>query len=496
MTVTAIHHSYWRQRSPLEQRFPALEGSHVTDVLIIGAGITGLSLADELLDRGYQVTLCEAGVVGSGTTGASSGHLDAHPEMGPRALLRRLGTADARQMVSMRLKAVDKVIKRSSGRVDVVTVPGFHYTELESEIETMREECAAARELGLPATWADNVPIPLAKAGYQIAGLARMDSLQYAKHLATSVAQRGGVIFEDTKVEGPSEARPTSLPAGRGHVQFKHVVCAAHSNISNSLRLYLETPAYQSYCLVARVETPPSDALFWDTAEPYHYTCRVGAAGENLVLIGGCDHRTGLGDELEAQRELESWVRDRFEVQEIIDQWSAELFEPTDGLPLIGRVAGKENVWIATGLSGVGLTQGTMAGELIADEIAGRPTPRLAERLAPSRLGLANIGQLVAEQVTSARNYAERVLPAEHIDVATLQPGEGAVGKVDGQFVAVCRDKDGCEHRLDPACAHMGGVVHWNEAEQTWDCPVHGGRYQANGERLYGPPMERLKAKD
>ena len=231
-------------------------------------------------------------------------------------------------------------------------------------------------------------------------------------------------------------------------------------------------------------------------AEPYHYTRRVGTLDENLILVGGCDHRTGAGDECQAQHSLERWTRERFAVQEILAAWSAEFFEPTDGLPLIGRVAGKENVWIATGLSGIGLTLGTAAGELLAEQIAGEPTQALAERLSPKRLGLSNVRNLVSEQATSAGNYAERITPAEKIDVQGLQPGEGAVGKVDGQFVAVCRDRDGCEHRLDPVCAHMGGVVHWNEVAQTWDCPVHGGRYQANGERLCGPPLHGLKSKE
>lgn len=192
------------------------------------------------------------------------------------------------------------------------------------------------------------------------------------------------------------------------------------------------------------------------------------------------------------QAELERWVRKRFKVEEIISQWSAELFEPTDGLPLIGRVAGKENVWIATGLSGVGLTLGTVAGELLAHEILGNPRCDLADRLTPSRFGISNVSNFLSEQTTSAANYAERLLATHEVVRQELQPGEGQVGKIAGEFVAVCRDKDGCEHRMNPVCSHMGGVVHWNEVEQTWDCPVHGGRFQPNGERLYGPPQEGL----
>jgi Rieske Fe-S protein len=172
--------------------------------------------------------------------------------------------------------------------------------------------------------------------------------------------------------------------------------------------------------------------------------------------------------------------------------WSAELFEPTDGLPLIGKVAGKENVWMATGLSGVGLTLGTAAATLIADGIEQRPDTSLTEKLSPTRYGLSKISQMIGEQATALGNYTERILPASSVEPADLLPGEGAVGKRNGAFVAACRDQAGCLHQVSPLCTHMGGVVHWNEAAQTWDCPVHGGRFSPNGERLYGPPSENL----
>ena len=97
------------------------------------------------------------------------------------------------------------------------------------------------------------------------------------------------------------------------------------------------------------------------------------------------------------------------------------------------------------------------------------------------------------EQATATANLAQRVLPASSIVAAELGNGAGTVGKIDGQHTAICRDSAGCEHRLSPICPHMGGVVQWNHAEQTWDCPLHGGRFAANGTRIYGPPESDLE---
>ncbi len=230
--------------------------------------------------------------------------------------------------------------------------------------------------------------------------------------------------------------------------------------------------------------------MFWDDSCPYWYV-RRGTVDGRTILAGGCDHRTGDGDPIVAREKLETWIRQRFDVEEIVSWWSAEFFESTDGLPFIGKVAGKGNVWIANGLSGVGLTLGTAAGTMLADLIGGKPH-ELEDALSPGRVDPLSAGKVIVEQITAVRDYAERVLPAATIDPEHLKPGQGAVGTIDGEHVAVCRDRDGCLHKHSPLCTHMGGVVHWNAVEQTWDCPVHGGRFAADGNRLYGPPEDAL----
>src|SRR5690606_3025542 len=129
----------------------------------------------------------------------------------------------------------------------------------------------------------------------------------------------------------------------------------------------------------------PSDALFWDSSDPYFYIRHASSEIPNLLLIGGCDHRTGTVDSREPTAQLEDWVRQRFDVEEILQHWSAEFFEPTDSMPMIGLAPGKKNIWVATGYSGAGLTTGTVAAALIADGIEGKPIA-LEEVFSPSRL--------------------------------------------------------------------------------------------------------------
>lgn len=490
----AIHDSYWCEDQPLNQRFARLRGTEHADVLVIGAGITGLSTALELLHRGLSVVVCEALVIGSGTTGASTGHLDAHPEQGPKQLIKTLGSeAAAAEFVYLRKQAIAAIQHRSASGCDFLRIPGYSYSENADDAESLREECDAAGRLGLDVEWADQLPLKFAACGYEIRHLARVNILAYVKRLADAVILAGGRIFENSQVKAPIESEPKMLPAGDGSVTFEHVVSAVHCNFTSSMKLYFQTPPYQSYALVASVNDPPADGLYWDNSDPYYYIRRVRSDQPNLILVGGCDHHTGTSDPVRAAIDLEQYVRTRFDVQRIVQRWSAELFEPTDGLPLIGRVPGNSNVWVATGLSGVGLTLGTLAGWMLADQISGREVP-LQKELSPDRFSLSEVGPLARDQVPAAASYARRVMPAGNVHPERLQPGDGVVGNLDGVHTAVCRDKHGCEHRLSPICTHMGGTLEWNAAEQTWDCPVHGGRFTADGQRLYGPPDSSLEA--
>lgn len=494
--------SFWRQRAESiganePCHYPALRETIDVDVAIVGGGITGLSTALELLYRGKRVAVLEAETIGSGTTGRSSGHLDAHPEMGPRKLLKQCGLDVAKEYVKLRRNAITAIESRASVETRFKALPAYMYSENYRDLDSLKDEFDAALEIGLLASWQDTLPLDHAAFGYRIDGMARIDCLQYARGLAELVAEAGGLVYEHTFAQPPLGSDSGALQTDGGEIRCQHVVCAVHSNFTSSLKLYLQTPPYQSYVVAARVANPPPDALYWDNASPYFYTRRASDDDPKMLIIGGCDHRTGNGQADSSLKELERYVNERYEVEEIISRWSAELFEPTDGMPMIGRIldhgTNDGGVWIATGFSGIGLTWGTVAGWMIADQIIGKQTP-LEKELSPSRFGASELGKIASSQSPAVASYGQRVMPAQTIDPASLSNGEGRVGNVDGEFVALCRDEAGCLHSQSPICTHQGGVLHWNSVEQTWDCPVHGGRFAPDGSRLYGPPSTDLQS--
>ena len=166
--------------------------------------------------------------------------------------------------------------------------------------------------------------------------------------------------------------------------------------------------------------------------------------------------------------------------------------EPIDSLALIGRnPLDSDNVYIATGDSGNGMTHGTIAGMLITDLIMGRDNP-WAALYDPSRKTLGAIKEFAKENVNVAAQYADLVTPGEINDASEIPAGHGAIVRRGVVKVAVYRDANGQLHERSAFCTHLGCVVQWNSVEQTWDCPCHGSRFQTDGHVINGPAVRPL----
>jgi Rieske Fe-S protein len=167
--------------------------------------------------------------------------------------------------------------------------------------------------------------------------------------------------------------------------------------------------------------------------------------------------------------------------------------ETVDGLAFIGRnPLDADNVYIATGDSGMGMTHGTIAGMLLTDLIQGRENP-WAELYDPARKTLRAANVFARETANMAEQYVDWVTPGEVKSVDEIAPGSGAVVRKGLTKMAVFRDAHGKVHQMTAVCPHLGGIVHWNAAESTWDCPCHGSRFDRMGKVINGPSNTGLE---
>jgi glycine/D-amino acid oxidase-like deaminating enzyme/nitrite reductase/ring-hydroxylating ferredoxin subunit len=478
--------------------YPALEGDTRVEVAIVGAGITGLTAARLLVARGKRVAVLDQSRVGFGTTGGTTAHVTQVPDRRYAELLSKFGRDALRQVVESTRLAMDRIdsfIQEDSISCDYARIPAWLYTERERDVSRLEEEVEAAREVGMPAIFTREIPLPFSTAAaVRFDNQARFHPLAYIGGLAARVAEGGGSIYEQTRVVHVEGEGPFRVETEHGIVTADTVLFATHTPAGFSL-LHAELEPLRSYVLGVRLRNQePPDGLFFDTDDPYNYTRRQPDDGTNILIVGGKDHATGHGDPDESYRSLEEYVRQRWNVESIPYRWSAQFYEPPDGLPLIGEALTHSRIFLATGYSGTGMVFGTIGGMLLAGYALER-VPDWAEIYRTSRFKPLAGGPHVAKlNLGVAKDFVKDRLTLPKIEnVSEVPVGEGQVVHLNGERVAVYREESGKVHAVSPVCTHAFCIVHWNAAEKTWDCPCHGGRFSPDGQVLEGPPVKALE---
>jgi Rieske Fe-S protein len=312
----------------------------------------------------------------------------------------------------------------------------------------------------------------------------------------------GGRIHEHSEAQEFLDT-PRAVKAHGHTVTCRDVVIATHNplvglaGMAGATLFQTKLALYTSYVVAGRVPSGRTvDALWWDTADPYHYLRVAPERGYDVVIYGGEDHKTGQHDDTAACfRRLEQRLKSILPDVEFTHRWSGQIVQTPDGLPYIGRSA--DHQYSATGYSGNGLTFGTLAGMMIADAILGRTNP-WTDLFDPDRKALAHGLWDYLKENTDYPYYMirDRFAGADAQSIRAVKRGQGKVIERNGAKVAAFRDPAGAVTLRSAVCTHMGCTVAWNTAERTWDCPCHGSRFTTAGDVISGPARAPLSEAD
>lgn len=496
--------SYWIDSAPIKS-FPPLRTDLKVDVLIVGAGITGVTAAYLLKKAGISVALIERERIASIDTGHTTAHLTYVTDSTLQRLLKDFGRDHAQAVWDAGAAAIDE-IERIVGKEEIncefSRVPGFLHETLfgegnDNDEAQLKREADMARDLGFDVTFVQALP-HFAVPGVRFANQAEFHPLKYLAQLVESISRGKSAVFEHSVVE---EFDPEKRRAKvNGHwVSFDRLFIATHNplvglaSMTSATLFQTKLSLYTSYALGARI---PSNslpiALFWDTADPYNYL-RVSRFGDfDYAVFGGEDHKTGqINDTKKCYAQLVAKLKKLAPDAQIDHRWSGQVIETNDGLPFIGP--NTQNQFIATGFSGNGMTFGTIAALMMRDWVTGKKKPW-------SRLFDVDRKPIKAGAWDYLRENADypyymikdRLQRSEADSVRDLKPGHGEIIRSRSGKVATYRDTKGHVHKVSAICTHMGCIVRWNPAEQTWDCPCHGSRFKPTGQVISGPAEEPL----
>jgi len=464
-----------------------------TDVVIVGAGITGLTLALLMLEHGLRVVVLEAAEIGSGTTGHSTCNLY-EDVSDTRFVTDRWGMDVMRQVITARRAAIDW-IESTASRLAIECA----FRRCPKMICAVDPDAAAQLEQTRQA-WLDaglvvtDDPFPAelgvaARPCIALSGQAQFHAVAWVRGLAREVLSRGGVIAQHAPAtEIDYDNRLVLTPSAL--IRAEQLVLATHSP-KGFHPVQAEMPVHREYAAAWRLPSALPAGIFWLLGDEITSVRGLEVDGKAWLIVVGSPYQTGLHETAEAQEKLMEAARRRFNVKEQEFTWSAQNYQGADGLPYIGR--GPSGALFATGFKTDGLTWGTVAAHALADEILGRENPVL-KLCNPNRFSPIKGREAMAHQTaTTIKAFVRDYVTAREIeDVVNLQPGSGAIVKLHDETVAAYRDRQGTLVAVSPVCTHLGCRVQWNDVEMSWDCPCHGSRFTPDGEVIEGPAIRPL----
>ena len=448
----------------------AVEGRY--DVAVIGGGLTGLTTALLLGRAGKSVIVLEAMSIGDGTTGRSSAKLS----LLQGTQLSTIRSRHPQQVVDAYVEAQREGaawVRRFCDDHGVATQDrdAVTYAQTASGERSLRSELDAATEAGLTVEWVDELPLPIPVRGaIRMPDQFQVDPVELLGALRQQAEAHGVRVVEGARVLKVRGSDPIRLTTDRGQVEAGRVVVATNLPVLDRGGFFARMKPARSYVMAFRTDLPAVDAMYLSADQPSRSLRDAPSDSGHVLLVGGNGHTTGRGGSTtDRLTTLRDWTHTHWPDAVETHAWSAQDYVPHHALPYVGPILpGKDDILVAGGYSKWGMTNAPSAALVMSALLLGGQAPAWSDVLrtyaATELRGLP----------TAARDNAE----------VGLEMTRGWVGAVAGRAVR----RDG----LTRVCTHLGGVVRWNDAERSWDCPLHGSRFDENGTVLDGPAVRPL----
>ncbi|RFA11881.1 FAD-dependent oxidoreductase [Subtercola boreus] len=473
------------------------------DEVVVGAGLTGLVTALLFARTGKRVAVLESRSIGAVATGRSTAKLSLLQGSQLQKIRAHTYQSIVQAYVDANRAGQEWMLDyASSSGVAVQRRDAVSYAGTAAGVETVGREFRIARASGLDVRLVDSTDLPFETFGAVVlTDQAQFDPLDVLTALAADVRALGGVIVENTRVTGVRASDPAEVRTSRGTVFGAHVHLTTGVPILDRGLYFAKLRAQRSYA--GSYEVPESGALpqsmYLSVDAPSRSIRTVpGAGGETSTLIvGGNGHPVGrAGDTQRLVDDLHEWTARHFPGAVPTHSWSAQDYETPHRVPFVGYLPrGRGRIYFASGYDKWGMTNAVQAALTLFSDLSG-DSPSWAKTLhhratLPAAMA-SGIGANAATGWWALKGWAG-VLAGPSTDALPLPAeGEGLIGR-SGIHPTGTSTVGGRTCQVSAVCPHLGGVLTWNSAETSWDCPLHGSRFAPDGTLLEGPTARDLR---
>ena len=492
--------SYWHKTAG-EEHYPRLEHSIETDILIIGGGITGITCAYCLALKGAKPVLIEADGLCSGTTGNTTGKVTIQHDFIYSEIMDKYGLDAAKLYAESQTSALNFVkeqVKKEQIDCQLAENTAYLFASSEADRDKLTREYSIAKKLGIDEEYLESPNFPPDNFGMLgFRHQAVIHPVRYAKALAKKAEAMGTKIYCHTKaIKVEADEIKTIYCENDIKIKAKHVVMATQFPIYDGPNVFFtRLYAKRAYGIAVEAKRDWPDGSYISSGEPTRSIRTHTEAGKRILIVVGEDHATARGeDNMELHFEnLIQYAEQIAGISHLLAKWSAQDYDTPDQIPYIGRLADHSNFYVAAGFKKWGLSTGTLAGNMISELIL-NGNCRYEELYSKKRGDYSSsLGKTVSEVFGSVGELIQSKFEGTE-SIRNLKQGEGRVINFEGQKAGIYRGADDDVTVLDISCTHMTTELNFNDAEKTWDCPAHGGRFAASdGKLLEGPPKDSLK---
>jgi glycine/D-amino acid oxidase-like deaminating enzyme len=379
---------FWLLDQGIIRSYSSLPHNLHTDVVVMGAGISGALAAWHLCRAGMKVVVVDKRHVGMGSTAASTALLQYEIDTPLTELAQKVGEKNAALSYLLCLRSISDLQKICDKLPEAgfVRRPSLQYASFKKDVKDLEKEFHARRKIGIPLQWLDKKEIKKRFGFEKDAALLSRDGAEVKAYSLTHAllhqcGRRGLQVYDHTEIRSFHEhRRGVELMTTEGKkIKARKLVIACGYESGAYIPQKVET-IHSTYAIVSEpFESPPlwyRNSLIWETAKPYLY---LRTTRDNRVLIGGKDDEFSdarlRNKALPGKaRALEAAFSKLFPAIDFKTdfKWAGAFASTRDGLPYIGCLPGRPHTYFALGFGGNGITFSVLAAQIITNMIMGK----------------------------------------------------------------------------------------------------------------------------